>query len=301
MSYFFAGFFMQAFFLLNGFTSNFDKPFKKFLWGSFKGLIIPFLSFSVISKVLDGVCFGKWSLWVTVAQGDQSWFFLEESYWFLTALFIARIIYWPVNRYIKNEWIKCFFMLGMLFLGTYVNNIMDGQVNWPAHWDNYFHYRNAMCMVIFLWIGDWMKKHKTIVEPYFKYATLLYFLALVIGIVTHHRGIITGYTHSTDMTMTRIPLFLFFATFGSIAIIWISKKISHNKILEYYGRGSLVVYMTHFFFLQVLVNPLARLIYPTDLLSTSIYFIIAFVVVSLACAGMIWVMQKPYLRKLIGK
>mgnify|MGYP001383621270 CR=1 FL=1 len=103
ISYFYIGFYMQAFFLLNGFTSNFNKPFKQFLIGSFKGLIIPYISFTIMFKLLDGICFGDWSLWKTVAQGDQIWFFLDESYWFLTALFLARLIYWPVNHYIKKN------------------------------------------------------------------------------------------------------------------------------------------------------------------------------------------------------
>lgn len=301
LSYSFAGFFMQTFFLLNGFTSNFNKPFKLYLWGSFKGLIIPCIAFSIIFKFLNGICFGDWALWVTVAQGDQTWFFLDESYWFLTALFFARLLYWSVSRYVKNEWVKVLIMFSVLILGTWMNNIMDGQVNWPSHWNNHLHYRNAMCMAIFIWTGDLIKKIKNKIEPYYKYMAVLYTSGLAVGIITHHLGIITAYTHSSFMTLTQIPLYLFFATFGSITMIWISKIIGHNKILEYYGRGSIVVYMVHFFFLTITIKTLSKAIYPAGVVSTVTFFVVIFIVVSLLCAGMIWLLKKPYLRKLIGR
>ena len=47
---------MQAFFLTNGYTSNFKKDFRPFLWGSFKALLIPYIAFALLIYAgLDGI------------------------------------------------------------------------------------------------------------------------------------------------------------------------------------------------------------------------------------------------------
>lgn len=302
LSYFFAGFFMQAFFILNGFTSNFNKPFKTFCIGSFKSLMIPYFSFSVIMLIVDYLTFGECNIWITVANGDQTWFFLLDTYWFLSALFIARLIYWIIKHYISNHLVGGGILLSIMILGLILNHIMDGQAKDPAHWNNFFHYRNAMCMAIFLWIGDCIKRYKKTVEPYFKYITLLYILSCAsLLFVLHRTYLLPVYTHSTSMPVKYFPLYLFFATSGSITIIWISKILNRNRILEYFGRGSVIVYIMHFYFLTIVIKQLSKLIYPTNFATSATFFILSFVLTSIACAAMIWLMQKPYLRKLIGK
>lgn len=301
LSYFFAGFFMQAFFMLNGFTSNFNKPFKTYLWSSFKSLIIPYVVFSFIVKGLEGLCFGDWSLWVSVGGGDEQWLWIDDTYWFLTALFFARIIYWIVNRYVKSEWARGLILLVLVVIGTWLNNVMDGQVTHPSHWANHLHYRNALCMTIFIWIGHLLRKHDDKMTRCYVVATVLYVVGLAIGIVTHHTGITMPYTHFSDMTLATIPFYLFFATTGSMATVWLSRKINHSRLLEYYGRGSIVVYVMHFFYLAVVVRLLSRVLWPTGYLNAALFFTITFISVSIMCAATIWLFEKPYLRKLIGK
>ena len=62
-SWLFWGFYMQAFFLTNGYTSNFKKDFRPFLWGSFKALLIPYIAFALIGKGLDALFWGETQLW----------------------------------------------------------------------------------------------------------------------------------------------------------------------------------------------------------------------------------------------
>ena len=70
-SWLFWGFYMQAFFLTNGFTSNFKKDFRPFLWGSFKALLIPYIAFALIGKGLDALFWGETQLWQkTAGLGD---------------------------------------------------------------------------------------------------------------------------------------------------------------------------------------------------------------------------------------
>lgn len=303
ISYLFIGFFMQAFFILNGLTSNFNKPFKQFLFGSIKGLIIPFLSFSIILELINCSIANNLNLWIKVASGDQTWFFLFESCWFLTALFFARVVYWLIKNYVRNRFVQAIIVLTFLLCGILMNNIMDGKVTEPSHWNNYFHYRNAMCMIIFIWLGDILKTEKSHLSTLLKYGTIVYFILITVAFVCHSfgYGILPVYTHNSNVSLIMIPSYLLYATSGSLAIVWLSKKINRNSILEYFGKGSIVVYMIHFEFLNIVISRLSAIILPKGYITSVIFYIICFIVVSVMCGGMIWLMQMPYLRKLIGK
>ena len=52
--------------------------------------------------------------------------------------------------------------------------------------------------------------------------------------------------------MQGILKFLIFTISGSSFIIWISKSIGSNAFLEYFGRNSLIVYLTHFCIIRYL-------------------------------------------------
>lgn len=300
-SWLFWGFYMQAFFLTNGYTSNFRKDFKPFLWGSFKALLIPYIAFALIGKGLDALFWGETQLWQkTAGLGDQVWFFMEESYWFLTALFMARILYWFLCRYVKNDYYRGFVALVVMLLGFFLNHVYDGVSLDAAHFNNHLHYRNAMCMMIFIWIGEFLKKHKTLFQKYLAPISITYIVCVV---VTHILGKATtpSYTHSTAILYHQIPLYLFYATTGSIAMLWISQKINVNKVLEYLGKGSLVVYMTHFAYLRMVVKILPSIISPYGTVSGLTFYFITFLLTATMSAGTIWLFNRKYLKVLIGK
>ena len=154
LSFWFVCFYMQAFFFLNGYTSDFKKDFKPFLWNSFKALIIPYIAFSLIGKAFNVMLWGESDLFVKSAgAGDQVWFFMEESYWFLSALFMARILYWFLTRYIKNDYWRGAAALAVMLVGFFLNYIYADVSSDPAHYNNHLHYRNALCMMFFIWGG----------------------------------------------------------------------------------------------------------------------------------------------------
>lgn len=292
---------MQAFFLTNGYTSNFNKDFKPFLWGSFKALLIPYIAFALIGKGFNILLWGDTSLWQkTAGIGDQVWFFMEESYWFLSALFMARILYWLLRRYIKNEYYVGLAALAVMLIGFFLNQIYDDVSLDPAHYNNHLHYRNALCMMIFIWIGEYMKNHKENLKKYIAPVSIAYIVLLV---ATHLIGTacVPPYTHSTNIIWRRVPLYLFYATSGSICILWIAQKINANKVLEYLGKGSLVVYMTHFGYLRLCSKVLPMVLDPYGMASGLAFYIATFVLTALLSAATIWVFNHKYLKVLIGK
>lgn len=55
---YYACFFMASFFILSGYVSNFDKRFPRFIWDSFKGIIIPVLSINTIKIIITSIYSG---------------------------------------------------------------------------------------------------------------------------------------------------------------------------------------------------------------------------------------------------
>lgn len=300
-SWLFWGFYMQAFFLTNGFTSNFKKDFRPFLWGSFKALLIPYIAFALIGKGLDALFWGETQLWQkTAGLGDQVWFFMEESYWFLTALFMARILYWFLCRYIQSDYYRGIAALGIMLLGFVLNHIYDGVSLDAAHFNNHLHYRNALCMMIFIWIGEFLKNHKDKLLKYLAPISITY-IVCVVGTHIIGKACTPSYTHSTAIQYHQIPLYLFYATTGSIAMLWIARKINTNKVLEYLGKGSLVVYMSHFAYLRLAAKVLPNIISPYGTISGFTFYIITFILATALSGATIWLFNHKYLKILIGK
>lgn len=292
---------MQAFFLLNGYTSNFRKPFKSFLCGSFKSLIIPYVTFSVLCKAIDALLWGETSLWQkTCVLGEQEWFFMEESYWFLSALFLARILYWLLCKYIKNENLRGVTAFAIMLTGFCLNHLYDGVCVEAAHFNNHLHYRNALCMMIFIWAGEWMKNHEETVKKFLKTVSFAYII-LVIGTHLIGKGCAPSYVHSTGIQYHQIPQYVFYATSGSVCIIWVARKINKNRVLEYLGRGSLVVYASHFAYVRIVTKSLSAVLYPSGLVSGMAFYILTFVLVALLSAATVWVFNLRYMKVLVGK
>ena len=300
-SFWFVCFYMQAFFFANGYTSNFNKNFKPFLWSCFKALIIPYIAFALIGKAFNALLWGDPDLWIkTAGVGDQVWFFMEESYWFLSALFIARIVYWFLTRYIKNDYWRGAAALVVMLIGFFLNHIYDGISSDPAHYNNHLHYRNALCMMFFIWGGYYMSIHKEKMEKYIIYISIA-FIVLVIATHLIGKACAPSYTHSCNIPYYRIPLYIFYATAGTVFMFWVAKIIKANRVLEYLGKGSLVIYMCHFGFLRLVTKYLPLVISPYGEVSGVVFFFTTLLLVALLSTAMIWLFNHKYLRVLIGK
>lgn len=154
---FFIPFFMSAFFMVTGYCSNFNIPFKSFLWKNIKGILIPAFCLYYLNRWmenLDTFLYTKNPTWLTL----QYWFspglrtFLSKGgyYWFLSSLFLAKMAIWPLIR-LKPLTMQFCVAGGISFLGVYLANTI------PLH--NYFFLFNAMVLLPFLVMGFAVKQH----------------------------------------------------------------------------------------------------------------------------------------------
>ena len=87
---FFLSFYMPAFFVITGYCSNFKKPFLDFFFSSFKTILLPGLTFALFDAVI--------SFDVNIQRLyriAKDFILYGGQYWFLSALFMGRIIYYP--------------------------------------------------------------------------------------------------------------------------------------------------------------------------------------------------------------
>ena len=95
---YFLVFYMQGFFLVTGYCTNFDKPWKKFFIANIKGLIIPAILFTIICRGILGILEGQ------NATEILRYIFGSIGYWFLWALFFAKIIYYNTKLSQVNDY-----------------------------------------------------------------------------------------------------------------------------------------------------------------------------------------------------
>ena len=282
-------FYMQAFFFITGLTTNFDKPFVVFIKQNFKRLIIPYISFSILYALFNKFFFGH-DLLFTEMDGENL-FFLIESYWFLSVLFISKILFWFICK-ISNqiiELILCLviFLIGLSFSAYYL------KWNGTSHWHNYFHYRCALMILIFIWTGHFFKQHPSSVFTKI-YATVLYMMILIGSYLFHYSLPSVG--HNTTLAYHQIPFHILIATLGSFFVLYLSKILENNKYLQECGKQSLTIYTTHYLVLEVLAYTFGKICLPDGKIWGVMLYILFTSIALTCCYGVMKIFQrKPFI------
>lgn len=297
LQFIFACFIMQAFFILSGYTANFNKPFHSYFINLCKRILVPKFTLTIIWRIGDWILADRHTL-MTEMYGEN-YFFLFECYWFLDALFIIKLVQYFLCKYIKNDIAHGFFWFIMLIMNIYINNYIYGDAKEPGHYLNYFHYRNAMGMGLYMWIGYYYKKHITSEKIIY----ILGFLFIPLIIYPYFTGIFepVQYSHSTSITLIQIPKHILFSICGSCAIISFSKLISKSFILEYLGRNSLIIYCLHFPFLTYILIFINHISIPLNTKFTILIFVIILISSLFLCIISIQILNAKKIKWIIGK
>ena len=301
---------MQSFFILSGYTLNCNQDVWTFLKKQIKSLLIPYFSFTIVFSLLALIAWGD-SL-IIDCYGER-WSFLVESYWFLTALFVAKVAVFFLHKLTKNNNLMVLGG-GILFViaGIAISEYYSGTPE-PSHWHNWFHYRNGLCMAVFLTIGSYLKKYQ-IVERYgikigIGYCVLycITYLMLLLGVPGSQYLAAPNYTHYLDPNLNNvngfllIPSYLFYCTAGSIMVFRIAQKIKNSKMFEYFGRTSLIIYCVHFTFLKLSIDILSDYMSVSGIFTSGVFWGIVAIVTLTASALMAMLFERKPFNYLIGK
>lgn len=265
-------YFMPAFFCITGICSNFSVNFFPFLKKNFKSLILP--------NILLGLLLNNdWG--GAILRGG--------SFWFLSALFVAKLLYWILYTKFSNNFIIRFsFLIVLTFIGFALNGI-------PSRYDIYFfHY--AFCLVIFLEIGRLINTFKNI---YLFLTSILYvILCFTMFFAEIHKPVVAL---GCNCTVVEIPLYLVSATTGSCLILLLAKKIKENKILQFFGVSSLTFYIFQFKVMYVLENSYLKYYIIHNWCSTLCFVLIIYVTSVWFLSIISYIINTKYLSFLIGK
>lgn len=275
-------FFMSCFFLVSGMFSNFDKPAKAFLWSNFKSLIIPawvsLVLFSFIGiRHFDFINF--------LSQA----FLYGGGLWFLTSLFLSKILLWLCIKGLKNKWVVLSFLLLLSFVGKWLDDV--------NLCPNYWYHRNFLNFALFLGLGYYLKD---------------FILNRIVGIVSSVVFVLTiAFLFVKGLSVPNVvavynesfaqhPLSIWLSITGSITCIHLCKLVGHAPVLEYLGRNSLIVYIYHMFFLSSTISAMT-LSLNSGSFGSSLFMIFTIIAGTLVfCSGIAEVMDTKYFRWMKG-
>lgn len=221
-----------------------------------------------------------------IAPGIRT--FVEEGgfYWFLSSLFIAKMMAWCVNliQCVRLRILILFMSFGLglyLYQSTKVYNL--------------FFFQHALMLMPFLFFGKALRQKENLLDKYGNFISLGFFI--VVMTLSMLDVEIPTITRNITVTLTSMPLFLVLSVCGSLAILYVSKQIKNSMVLEVLGKGSLVEYCFNYATLT-LVSDMCRLYFNVG---GQVWTIPVVLITLLFLGGAYWVLNHKYLRVLIGK
>lgn len=234
----FASYFMAAFFILTGYCSSFEKRTKNFIISNLKSLVLPDILFSFIIYYFYLVIAGDFSLnrWFDIDQIKR--FLLYGTFWFLSALFFSKLIFYILYHSIKNRVVLAVISLALMFLGLLL---------YSMELPNYWFYQHGLVFCPFIAFGRWLRVRPNLLKNNF-FIIVGGAITILSGLSTHGLGLpYVDMTYNMMYNMRRgillMPLSLVYGIGGSLMIFRISQLIGNNKLIELFGRNSLVIYI----------------------------------------------------------
>ena len=102
-------FHVPLFFFLSGCTENLgsDIPWYKYVWKNIKNILIPFYLFALISVVIQCVLTNTYTEvlpnLICILKGCIRNQFFASSLWFLTCLFVIKIVFYSLRKLLKYK------------------------------------------------------------------------------------------------------------------------------------------------------------------------------------------------------
>lgn len=279
-------FFMPAFFIITGRCTNFKKKFKDYLIDNIISLKVPvFFFIGILGALSIRPLFG-------FSPFNPHWWFVrmfDSGVWFLHALFLSKILFWGIDK-LSSVTLQLVFCLILFFGGIwcFTKNILT--FCWLSH---------TASLTIFLFIGNVLKKKE--IKGYFGIvcATLFIISVIIINALGNTPPLITQEPQVSSLRDSILILLL--ALTGSIAFLSLCKYIDKNKALQYVGKYSLVIYIIHGPELIEYMIQSVPFFNTASSFCVLVDFSLRYIFVVSSILGIAYILDRPYLRIIIGK
>ena len=294
--YWLVPYFMPVFFMLTGYCSNFGKSLKPFTTSLLLSIGLPIFFFDIIPYNIElylALPFNEW-----LCQIPSSLLrFVRYSYWFLRALFVAKLLYWGISRVCSG--VKKSIVVVVLYVVACTAVLL-------GHGEHGCH---SLIAMMYIGIGEICKKRNIFEDRkgLGLWATLLYILVTIFLVCLSRKApyMANDIQIADFLDVMLMPIL---AISGSVAIICLAKCISENKVLEYFGRYSIVIYCIHMhpYLGQIYKSILGYcgiyIDFPNADATSTIAYVISFLIFSLCmCSLFAYIIDRPYLRVIMGK
>lgn len=231
-------FYMPAFFVITGMCSNFNKDIKSFVYSNMKTILLPAFTLGLIIHAIGWILADK-DFYIGLKV-----FLKGVSYWFLFALFVAKTLFYVLNRYLGS--LK---KLGIVTIALYC--IFGIVHEYLPNVPNYWCWIHAIGLIPFLTLGQVLKRQDVLGN---KKAVVIsggvYLVILVLYTLLEVR--IPRITGGIYLPIIQLLPHLVLSATGSILILAICKFIHQAQWLESLGKHSLVIYCLHEGMLSIL-------------------------------------------------
>lgn len=274
---------IPVFFMLSGFFFRKYDSCTTFIKKKTNQLLIPiffsFIFFSLLSTLFFYIKSGDNLIIRDIFFLPDTWkinFGLSPSTWFLVCLLLIDILCYCIYRVFEENFT---FLIILAFLGGgvgYYLNFRD--ISIPIWFDT------ALTTIPYFIIGNliWTKTGFMLEKNSFKHYLffLVTFIVVLFMIYTmgENDNIFYAANRYTDVGIVRLYMSGFA---GSFFIVLLSKFIVKIPIVSYIGRYSIVVLITHQFYLFVIRNILYQINAPQDSIWVSLGVFILVVLISL--------------------
>lgn len=231
-------FFMPCFFLITGFCSTFDIPFRTYLWKNIKTLLLPAIVLTLFSSYLTDIVYYR-QLSLTHIAELAGWM-TTGGPWFIISLLLAKLLYWPLSR--CNVRIRGIIILFIYCIGLLLNQ-SDILPNWLWH-------RHAFTLLPYIFVGDILKTYMTRIQKYTGWVALAWLILVPLQVVLHYKGVMILPTHDKFMNVTfdNCIVHIINVLLGTGMIFYVSNWISircKSGILQTFGKGTLLIYLVN--------------------------------------------------------
>lgn len=282
---FITAFHMPLFFLISGILLEEKKEEEKVYIGvvrkKLQSIMIPYIFFSFASFVLESTRIvlkglDEWN--VVLRQLFQSCCLQGVStLWFLPALCISELMFLGIRK--KTNHVGTILITTAILLGCYVLNNYE-QIFYQYHAASRTYrllhdvcsmvIRNLFCVgfiSIGYYINRWLLKN---IQNHIQEVAVIFICAVTAYLVITNSEL----TDLRFMQLGVLPLYMVGSVTGSMAIIVLCKLLQElpiaglKKMLEFYGRSSLIIMVTHIDFrvlyISILVSQQVRNKIPSE-------------------------------------
>lgn len=245
-------FHMQSFLILTGVVYDNEKyrrmHFADYFIKKVKTLIIPMMFFETLGFIVNVLFVHRYNLNIFgyIAEMDHhmkdiilTGYFTVGANWYLLALFIAEMLLYLVNKFIKKRNLIFVFTI-FCIVSAYIPNI-----------NIIVHFLRGMFALGFILIGNLLKE--TILKVNNIKITLISFLITITATLTN--GYVTFMTRNTN----NLILYVIGGIAGTFFINGISKMIT-SKYSNCIGKNTLPIMGTH----QICIAVISSMIIPSN-------------------------------------